>query len=70
MEFKNKNSCNQSNLIIFIIFLRYNKEQQLWCCWMHTFCFVGGSWIIYVIYIYLRILVSNTIFISNDVRVA
>jgi hypothetical protein len=32
-------------------------------------CFVGDSYYIYFIYIYLRILVSNTIFISNDVRV-
>jgi hypothetical protein len=32
-------------------------------------CLVAGSCFIYAICIYLRIVVSNTIFISDDVRV-
>ena len=33
------------------------------------FVFIGGSYLIYVICIYLRILVSSMISLSNDVRV-
>ena len=48
-----------------VIFPRKNDVRMVFT----PICFVGGSCFIDIICIYLRVLVSNTIFMSDDVRV-